>query len=60
MKIEKSSTIKELRSLQKGDFISFESIASGEISSIEVHNFRSELHFYIKLCDVKQTILIIK
>jgi hypothetical protein len=60
MKIQKSSTIKELRSLQKGDYISFESIASGEITSIEVRNFKRELHFYIKLFGVKQTILIIK
>ncbi|QIL41634.1 hypothetical protein G7074_21625 [Pedobacter sp. HDW13] len=59
MKIQRSSTLAELQSLRVGDHITF-CQNSGRIKNIEVHRFRNEHHFYIKLQYIKQTILIIK
>jgi hypothetical protein len=58
MRIERWTSRAELQTLREGDYITYESY-SGRIKKIEVHHFRNEQHFYIKLDNLKQTILII-
>jgi len=58
MRIQRWTSRAELQTLRVGDYIIYESY-SGKIKKIEVHHFRNEQHFYIKLYNVKQTILII-